>query len=181
MRPAKRPTIRAMGLAAERISKLPKPVSAPFQSLNLDNPVERFSTLCQLDEWANVLGRVLDPPAEAELAKLRPIVATIEDPPSPPSTRPTSGPLADELDKLDQLLAELGPTSDNDGGPRMHNPAFLEQFGRETLRYSCSWVALDDRPGAAESQALHRWYKDPANLDALADRLGYTTAPRPHA
>ena len=165
-----RPTNRAIANAEERAQALPGPATDPFSKRDLDDPVKRFSALCQMDEWANRLGCQITPDPETELSKLRPKLAKIQMGPSRP--RPESGPLAEELAKIDAKILELG----GDPGrpePMNHDPQVAEVIARMSLNQSCSRVVFDGRPGQAETNARHRWFNDRRNLTAVADRLGY--------
>lgn len=166
-----RPTHRAISNAEERALALPGPATEPFSKRDLDDPVKRFWTLCEVDEWASRLGCKITPDPETELANLRPKIAKIQMGPSRP--RPDSGPLAEELAKIDAQILKLGGNPGRLSEPMNHDPEITEVIARMSLNQSCSWVVFDGRPGQAETNARHRWFNDRRNLAALADRLGY--------
>lgn len=167
---SKRPTPRALDGVGERIDQLPAATTPPYSSLDLTDPIQRFTMLCHLDEWAQRFGQTLDRPVEAELQELAPIIAEIELTPSEP--RPTSGPLADELAKLDAEIERLGGVRDRTE-PLTHDPDLTETLARFTFGFTYSQVVYDNRPEQGEINARHRWFRQPENLSALAKRLGY--------
>lgn len=171
------PTPRALDGVAEKIDQLPKPIGEPLADLDLETTLGRFDALCKLAEWADAYAYELPTQVATDLAALYPEVAKIkEEPASTP--RPTEGPLAEELRKVDAYLERHGesPLGAEPREPSYLDPALRETMVRIAMRVTVSWVTYDGRPTDAESQTRHQWFKDRANFQRFAERLGYSIA-----
>lgn len=169
-----KPTDRAVSVAEGRAKSMPTPTSAPYSSTDLttEEPLARFELLIDLEAWADRLGYSISPDPSEEKQRLAEAVSKIPHYSKPITLPDQPGPLREELQKVRDLIVDLGGDPDSEGPLGYEDPALIEALQCECFKMNF-WVTYDGRHGAEAKNARARWFTSPQNLERFAKRLGY--------